>query len=66
MKFDLRGVMVTGAAGGLGRAVALGLAEGGVPTYCLDANADALREPVALIAGLVLVAAVPWISTGFL
>jgi NAD(P)-dependent dehydrogenase (short-subunit alcohol dehydrogenase family) len=50
MKFDLQGVMVTGAGGGLGRAVALGLAEGGVPTYCLDANADALRETVAQVA----------------
>jgi NAD(P)-dependent dehydrogenase (short-subunit alcohol dehydrogenase family) len=47
MRIDLRGVMVTGAAGGLGRAVVLGLADRMVPTICVDSNADALAKVVA-------------------
>ncbi|MEM5436810.1 SDR family NAD(P)-dependent oxidoreductase [Paraburkholderia diazotrophica] len=40
-------VMVTGAAGGLGRAVAPGLASHGVPTVCVDAKRDGLAETQA-------------------
>ncbi|MPW19630.1 SDR family oxidoreductase [Paraburkholderia sp. CNPSo 3157] len=47
MKFTLQQVMVTGAAGGLGRAVALGLASHGVPTVCVDAKRDGLAETQA-------------------
>jgi NAD(P)-dependent dehydrogenase (short-subunit alcohol dehydrogenase family) len=49
MNFDLQGVMVTGAASGLGRAVALGLADHGVPVICLDSNRDALAATAAQI-----------------
>jgi 3-oxoacyl-[acyl-carrier protein] reductase len=49
MKFDLNGVIVTGAAGGLGRAVALGLAEGGVPSICIDINENGLHETALLV-----------------
>jgi NAD(P)-dependent dehydrogenase (short-subunit alcohol dehydrogenase family) len=49
MTFDLKGVIVTGAAGGLGRAVALGLADGGVPSLCIDIDAGGLRETAALV-----------------
>lgn len=49
MKFDLQGVMVTGAGGGLGRAVALGLARHGVRTICLDSNSEALKQTSAVL-----------------
>ncbi len=49
MKFDLQGVMVTGAGGGLGRAVALGLARHGVRTICLDSNGEALEQTAAAL-----------------
>jgi 3-oxoacyl-[acyl-carrier protein] reductase len=51
MKFDLGGVLVTGAGGGLGRAVALGLAEHRVPVIGLDADEDALARTAELVAG---------------
>jgi NAD(P)-dependent dehydrogenase (short-subunit alcohol dehydrogenase family) len=47
MNFDLHRVIVTGAAGGLGRAVALGLAAHGVPTVCIDAKREGLAETQA-------------------
>jgi NAD(P)-dependent dehydrogenase (short-subunit alcohol dehydrogenase family) len=49
MNFDLQGVMVTGAASGLGRAVALGLAQHGVSVMCLDYNREALAATAAEI-----------------
>ncbi len=48
MNFDLQRVMVTGAASGLGRAVALGLAAKGVSTVCVDANRDGLSQTAEL------------------
>ena len=47
MNIDLKGVMVTGAAGGLGRAIVLGLADRKVPTICVDTNEEALARLVA-------------------
>lgn len=52
MNFDLQGVMVTGSAGGLGRAVALGLAARGVSTICVDANQDGLAQIATEVEGL--------------
>ncbi|MGF6771784.1 3-oxoacyl-[acyl-carrier protein] reductase [Paraburkholderia sp. GAS199] len=47
MNFDLRGVMVTGSAGGLGRAVALDLAARGIDSICVDANKEGLAKTVS-------------------
>jgi len=44
MNIGLQRVMVTGAARGLGRAVALGLAAHGVTTVCVDANREGLAQ----------------------
>ena len=47
--FDFAGkrILVTGAASGIGRAVALRLARGGARLYLTDINADGLAETVA-------------------
>ncbi|SAL30721.1 3-ketoacyl-ACP reductase [Caballeronia sordidicola] len=52
MNFDLQGVMVTGSAGGLGRAVALGLAAHGVSTICVDANHGGLAQTAKEVEAL--------------
>ncbi len=50
MAYEFRGkrALVTGAAGGIGRAVALRLAREGALLYLTDVNADGLAETVAL------------------
>jgi NAD(P)-dependent dehydrogenase (short-subunit alcohol dehydrogenase family) len=50
-RFSLNGrtAVVTGAASGLGRAFALGLAEAGAYVACIDRDAEPLDETVALI-----------------
>lgn len=51
--FGLAGTaFVTGAAGGIGEAVALGLAESGADVACLDASAEGLARTVAAIEGV--------------
>lgn len=45
--FSGKRVLVTGAASGIGRAVALRLAAGGAELYLTDVNADGLAETVA-------------------
>ncbi len=47
MKISLNNVVVTGAASGLGEAVASALVEAGVGVSCLDANATRLEAVVA-------------------
>jgi NAD(P)-dependent dehydrogenase (short-subunit alcohol dehydrogenase family) len=47
-EFRDRRALVTGAAGGIGRAVALQLAREGAQLYLTDVNADGLAETVAL------------------
>lgn len=54
MKISLKSVLVTGAAGGLGRAVSLALAGQSVPVLCLDADAqglDALVDEIRALGG---------------
>ena len=51
---DGRTAFVSGAASGMGRAVALRLAAHGCPVAIVDQDGDALRETAALIAGPVL------------
>jgi glucose 1-dehydrogenase len=41
-------IVVTGAAQGIGRAIALGLAERGASVACVDINEEGVRETVAL------------------
>jgi NAD(P)-dependent dehydrogenase (short-subunit alcohol dehydrogenase family) len=50
MGFDVTGrrALVTGAASGIGRAIALRLARGGATLYLTDVNAEGLAEVVAL------------------
>src|SRR5512143_3839241 len=52
--FDLSGrvAVVTGAASGLGQAMAIGLARQGAEIACVDVNDAGLAEPVAQIAAL--------------
>src|SRR5262245_60318726 len=52
--FDLTGrvALVSGAARGLGRAMALALAEAGADLLLVDRNADGLRQTAESIAGL--------------
>src|SRR5699024_1366002 len=42
-------VVITGAAGGLGRAFALGFARRGYPVAAVDINADGVTETVAAV-----------------
>ncbi|MGW8377335.1 SDR family NAD(P)-dependent oxidoreductase [Streptomyces sp. ODS28] len=50
--YDLTGrtALVTGAAGGIGRATALLLAEAGAAVHCADRDAAGIKETAALIA----------------
>lgn len=48
-RFDSRPVVVTGAAAGLGRAVALRLASEGAPIAAVDIDADGAQETAALV-----------------
>ena len=54
VEVDGRTAYVSGAASGMGRAVALRLAAHGCPVAIVDQNEDGLRETEALIAGPVL------------
>jgi NAD(P)-dependent dehydrogenase (short-subunit alcohol dehydrogenase family) len=49
--FDLRGrrIMVTGASRGIGRALAVGLAEHGADVYCVARDADKLAQTAEMI-----------------
>lgn len=50
--FGLAGTaLVTGAAGGIGEAVALGLAESGADVACVDSSAEGLARVVAAVEG---------------
>src|SRR5437899_12986735 len=51
-----RTALVTGAAGGIGRACALALAEAGAEVYVVDRAADGAKEVAALIGGTCVVA----------
>src|ERR1700742_1286615 len=48
-RLDEKPALVTGAGSGIGRRIALGLAEFGAPVGCLDAKDDGLGEVVAEI-----------------
>lgn len=50
-----RRAVVTGAAGGIGRALALGVAEQGAAVACLDADADGVLEVARLVGGPAIV-----------
>jgi NAD(P)-dependent dehydrogenase (short-subunit alcohol dehydrogenase family) len=54
VQVDGRTAFVSGAASGMGRAVALRLAAHGCPVAIVDQNADGLRETEELISGPVL------------
>src|ERR1700759_3239205 len=54
VQVDGRTAFVSGAASGMGRAVALRLAAHGCPVAIVDQNEDALRETEELIGGPVL------------
>jgi NADP-dependent 3-hydroxy acid dehydrogenase YdfG len=54
VQVDGRTAFVSGAASGMGRAVALRLAAHGCPVAIVDQNADGLRETAELIPGPVL------------
>ena len=54
VQVDGRTAFVSGAASGMGRAVALRLAAHGCPVAIVDQNEDGLRETAELIAGPVL------------
>lgn len=56
MDLSGRTALVTGAAGGIGRAIALRLAEAGAHVRALDLDADAVRDVAALTGGEALVA----------
>jgi NAD(P)-dependent dehydrogenase (short-subunit alcohol dehydrogenase family) len=49
MQFSLKRVLVSGAGSGLGRAVALALAERSIPVVCVDARKDGVGQTVDLI-----------------
>ncbi len=49
MSIENKVVIVTGAAGGLGRAFALGFAEAGARVVCADVNFDGVQESADLI-----------------
>jgi NAD(P)-dependent dehydrogenase (short-subunit alcohol dehydrogenase family) len=51
-RLDGRNAVVTGAASGLGKAIALGFAHFGANVACLDINLDGARETADAICGL--------------
>jgi NAD(P)-dependent dehydrogenase (short-subunit alcohol dehydrogenase family) len=61
-RLDGRYAVVTGAASGLGKAIALGFAHFGADVACLDINLEGARETAGMISGLGRESSAIWVD----